>query len=94
MDLKRFPLLQRLILIALYFPLALLHAHPGHYHPDEVDEFDFFRATFFHSHGMVDWVLLGIVTASVGVALSNNRRTVKTAAIAAGLSALALLPIL
>jgi hypothetical protein len=75
------------------FP-TLLVAHPGHYHPDETDEFDFFRATFFHSHGALDYVLIGLVVASLAVVVLNGKPGLRVSALAVALISLVLLPIL
>jgi hypothetical protein len=37
------------------FAPCLLLAHPGHYHQDETDEFDFLKANFLHTHGALEW---------------------------------------
>lgn len=75
------------------FPSILL-AHPGHYHPDETDEFDFFRATFLHSHGAFDDLLIGLVIAGLSVAVLSGRPGFRISALAVGLGSLSLLPIL
>jgi hypothetical protein len=75
------------------FP-ALLSAHPGHYHPDETDEFDFLRATFFHSHGKLDYVLAAIVISSIAVVYFNGKAAIRLSAAALALGSLAMLPIL
>lgn len=69
-------------------------AHPGHYHPDETDEFDFFRATFFHSHGAVDYLLAGIALSSLLVACLSGERRIKVGALLLAIGSLAVLPIL
>lgn len=51
---------------------SLASAHPGHYHPDETDEFDFLRSTIFHSHGALDYLLIGVAVVSIGVALKKT----------------------
>lgn len=73
---------------------SLLQAHPGHYHPDETDEFDFLRATFLHSHGAVDYLLAGIAISSLAVACFHGKTSVRLAAIVAATGSLALLPTL
>ncbi|MES2657495.1 MAG: hypothetical protein V4689_02695 [Verrucomicrobiota bacterium] len=78
---------------ACLFP-SLLLAHPGHYHPDETDEFDFFRATFFHSHGALDLVIALIAISSLAVVCFHGRPSVRISALAAAVVSLALLPIL
>lgn len=71
------------------FP-SLLLAHPGHYHPDETDEFDFLRAMFFHSHGAFDWVLIGLAVGSLAVAAFAVKPVLRLTALAVGLSSLSL----
>ena len=77
---------------ASLFPL-LLSAHPGHYHPDETDEFDFLRATFFHSHGALDYVLAAVAISSIAVACYNAKPALRISAAALAVGSLALLPI-
>jgi hypothetical protein len=73
---------------------SVLLAHPGHYHPDETDEFDFFRATLVHSHGTLDFVLIGLAVASLAVVVIHSRPAFRISALAVGLASLSLLPIL
>jgi hypothetical protein len=75
------------------FP-SLLLAHPGHYHPDETDEFDFLRAAFLHSHGAFDFVLIGLALASLTVVVLNGRPGLRISALAVGLASFSLLSIL
>jgi hypothetical protein len=84
----------RLLGVVTCFLPTLLLAHPGHYHPDETDEFDFLRATFLHSHGALDFVLIGLALASLAVVLLNGRPGLRITALAVGLASLSLLPIL
>lgn len=87
------PSLSRLFCAAIcLFPSVLL-AHPGHYHPDETDEFDFLRATFFHSHGSLDYLVGAVVVISVATACFSGKSAVRTGALATALGALAMLPI-
>ena len=80
--LPRFLNLTRWIFATLVFFPALLLAHPGHYHPpDETDEFDFLRSTFFHSHGAWDFVFVGIALCSLITAIFAGKRPVKVGAI-------------
>jgi hypothetical protein len=72
---------------------SFVSAHPGHYHPDETDEFDFLRATFLHSHGALDYVLAGLFISGVAVACLHGKRRVRISALAAALGSLCLLPI-
>jgi hypothetical protein len=76
-------------LLICLFP-SLLLAHPGHYHPDETDEFDFFRATVLHSHGTLDWILIGLAVTSLVVAALAGRPALRISALAIGLSSLSL----
>jgi hypothetical protein len=86
-------LLSRVLSVALcLFPSVLL-AHPGHYHPDETDEFDFFTSAVGHSHGALDWVLIALVIASLVVAVLGVKPGFKISALAVGLGSLSLLPI-
>ena len=80
------------VFICLYPSLAL--AHPGHYHPDETDEFDFFTSTVGHSHGALDWVLIALVCVSLAAAVSGAKPAFRISALAVGLGSLSLLPIL
>jgi hypothetical protein len=77
---------------ACLFP-AILSAHPGHYHPDETDEFDFLRTTFFHSHGALDYLLAAVIISSIAVAWCNGKPAVRISAAAMALGSLAMLPI-
>lgn len=89
--LLRFVSVGRLLsFIVCLFPSWLV-AHPGHYHPDEVDEFDFFRATIFHSHGAVDLVIAAVALGSVAMLCLHGKRPVR---IAAALVALVTIPLL
>lgn len=84
----------RLLGAAVCLVPSLLLAHPGHYHPDETDEFDFFRATFLHSHGAMDYLLVAIAVVSLVLAIMNGRPAVRVSAAVAALGSLALIPIL
>ena len=75
------------------FP-SVLSAHPGHDHLDEIDEFDVLRATFFHSHGALDYILAAILISCIAVACYNGKSAVRVSAAALALAALAMLPIL
>jgi len=72
---------------------ALLLAHPGHYHPDETDEFDFLRATFFHSHGALDYILAGLFISSIAVVCLHGKPAVRISAAFAALGSIIMLPI-
>jgi uncharacterized membrane protein YuzA (DUF378 family) len=72
------------------FP-SLLLAHPGHYHPDETDEFDMLKSMFLHTHGSFDWLLIGLAVTSLVVAVLAGRPALRISALAIGLSSLSLL---
>ena len=78
--------------LACFTPTLLL-AHPGHYHPDETDEFDFLRATLFHSHGAMDYGIVIVAVISLAIVCFHTKPIVRISAIAAALGALALLPV-
>lgn len=61
---------------------SVLLAHPGHYHPDETDEFDFLRATFFHTHGALELSLACVAIAAVFVAWLHKSPLVRLGALA------------
>ncbi|GAA5123784.1 hypothetical protein JIN84_11815 [Luteolibacter yonseiensis] len=84
----------RLMVAAFCLAPSFLLAHPGHYHPDETDEFDFLRATFFHSHGAMDYLLAAIAISCIGISFLHGRPAIRITAIIAALGSLALLPIL
>lgn len=81
---------------ALVFCLlaSALQAHPGHYHPDETDEFDTMRAMFLHSHGSLDYLLAAVAIGSVAVAWFHAKPVVRIGALGVAAGSLALLPIL
>ncbi|RYD28129.1 MAG: hypothetical protein EOP87_20110 [Verrucomicrobiaceae bacterium] len=79
--------------VVCLFP-SLLLAHPGHYHPDETDEFDFFRANLLHSHGALDYVLGAVALSCLVLSCMSGRRSVRVAAFVAALGSIALLPVL
>jgi hypothetical protein len=88
------PLLNRLLCaVFCLFPSVLL-AHPGHYHPDETDEFDFFTSAVAHSHGVFDFVLIGLVIVALASAVLCVKPVFRISALAVGLGSLSLLPIL
>ena len=86
--------LPRWISAAACFVPALLSAHPGHYHPDETDEFELLRATFLHSHGGLDYVLAGIAISCIAVACYTSKPALRISAATLALGALAALPII
>ncbi|RYD48672.1 MAG: hypothetical protein EOP85_03100 [Verrucomicrobiaceae bacterium] len=79
--------------VVCFFP-SLLLAHPGHYHPDETDEFDFFKANFLHSHGAIDYVLGAVALTCLVLSCVSVKRGVRIAAFVAALGSIALLPVL
>ena len=79
--------------VAVCLP-ALASAHPGHYHPDETDEFDFLRATVFHSHGALDFVMATVAIVSVITAVFPTKPAVRIGALAAGIASLSALALL
>lgn len=78
--------------VTCLFPTLLL-AHPGHYHPDETDEFDFFRATLMHSHGALDVVLAVVVILCLALTIFGTKPGFRLGAIAAGLGSLSLMSV-
>jgi hypothetical protein len=91
---SRFSTISGSISALLCFLTTLLHAHPGHYHPDETDEFDFLRSTFLHSHGAWDYFLIAVALASVATVFLSRRSSLRVGAIAMAVGALVLVPIL
>jgi hypothetical protein len=77
-------------LAVCFFPTLLL-AHPGHYHPDETDEFDMIRSMFLHSHGIFDWVLIGVALASLVAGVLAVRPVHRMSALAIGVATISLL---
>jgi len=74
-----------LLLALLVFLPALAAAHPGHYHPDEEDEFDALRADYLHLHGYLEIGLaLVALTGFCVFRLHSNRKVRLAAAFAAG----------
>jgi len=87
----RFLSLKRLVSAGVCLLPALASAHPGHYHPDETDEFDFLRATFLHTHGTLEYVLAGLVIAAVAVVCLNQKPVVRFSAFALAMASLSLI---
>ena len=54
----------RLLVWSVCLMPSVLMAHPGQYHPDETDEFDFLRASFFHMHGALELSLACLAVAA------------------------------
>jgi hypothetical protein len=90
---QRYRAANRLTAFAVCLLASAIQAHPGHYHPDETDEFDFLRATFFHSHGSLDYVLTAVVVGSVAVAWFSGRPAIRISALGMAAGSLAMLPI-
>lgn len=84
----------RALVAGLCLMPSLLLAHPGHYHPGEEDEFDFFRATFFHSHGSYDFLLVAVVLAAAVLVCVSRNASVRLGALVAAMGSLALVPVL
>ncbi|MEO8615637.1 MAG: hypothetical protein ABI600_10880 [Luteolibacter sp.] len=84
----------RLLCTAACFLPSILMAHPGHYHPDETDEFDFLRVTFFHTHGAIEYVVAALVIVSVTLTCLIPKPKVRLAALALALGSLGMLPLL
>jgi hypothetical protein len=59
---------------------SLALAHPGHYHPDEQDEFDALRASFLHLHGNLEIALAVAALASAAVFMILRNRPARLAA--------------
>ena len=74
----------RLLCGIICFLPSLLLAHPGHYHPDETDEFDFLRATFLHTHGALEISLACLAIAALVVLWFHKNPVVRVGALAAG----------
>ncbi|NJR42057.1 MAG: hypothetical protein HC767_04780 [Akkermansiaceae bacterium] len=71
---KNKPSINHYLVAGFCFIPTLLWAHPGHYHPDETDEFDTFQTLFFHSHGFLDYALAIVVLLSLTVfSLAKNQ---------------------
>jgi hypothetical protein len=85
---------RRLLCTALCLLPSLLLAHPGHYHPDETDEFDLLKALFFHTHGTLDYVVAVIALSSLAVVCFHGKSSVRIAALVAAAGSLMLLPTL
>ncbi len=69
-------------------------AHPGHYHsPDEVDEFDTFRANYLHMHGALEISLAVLAVASIAIFKLNHDRRVRIGAALAFCGSLAAISI-
>lgn len=70
---------------------SLLLAHPGHAHPDETDEFDFFVSQLLHSHGPVDYLIGAIILGSLVTAFFAEKLAVRIAALVSAAGSLALI---
>lgn len=77
--------------IVAFLP-AVAAAHPGHYHPHgEEDEFDQFRADYFHLHGPLEIGLALVALGAVVLFKLNPNRKVRLAATLAFGGSLALI---
>ena len=83
--------LQGALLACLLLLPALASAHPGHYHPEEEDEFDQFRADYFHLHGYLEIGLAAVALAAAVLWRFHSSRRVKIAAAIAFGGSLALI---
>jgi hypothetical protein len=79
---------------AVCFAPSLLSAHPGHYHPDETDEFDFLKSTLLHSHGALDYLLAAVALGSIAVVCLHGRTPVRISALLLAMGSLSLIPLL
>lgn len=82
---------QKLLLAFVLFVPSILAAHPGHYHPDEEDEFDQLRADYFHLHGYLEIGLAAVALAAIGLLHFHSNRKVKIGAALAFSGSLALI---
>jgi hypothetical protein len=79
----RHTLLRLFAALAAFLP-ALAAAHPGHYHPPgEDDEFDQFRADWFHLHGLSEFFLAAVLIGSLLVFRLHKNRKVRIGALLA-----------
>jgi hypothetical protein len=83
--------LQKLLLASVLLVPAILSAHPGHYHPDEEDEFDQLRADYFHLHGYLEIGLAAVALVAIGLLHFHSNRKVKIGAAIAFSGSLALI---
>jgi hypothetical protein len=83
----------RLLIWGICLMPSVLRAHPGHYHPDETDEFDFLRASFFHTHGALELSLACVAVAAGLVALLHKTPLVRVGALAMGLCSIVVIAI-
>ena len=81
----------RLFLALVLLVPAIAAAHPGHYHPDEEDEFDQLRADYFHLHGYLEIGLAAVALAAIGVLYFHSNRKVKIGAAIAFFGSLSLI---
>ena len=76
---------QKLLAAGLVLLPALASAHPGHYHPEEHDEFDALRANFLHLHGNLEIGLLVLAAVcAITFHVSRSRPLRIAAALACG----------
>jgi hypothetical protein len=91
---NRFLSFTRLLFAGVCLLPMMASAHPGHFHPDETDEFDFLRATFFHTHGALEYLLASLVILNMVVACLNRKPTVRFAALALAIASLSAFSVL
>ena len=85
-------MIPRSIARLLAFLPAVALAHPGHYHPPgEEDEFDQFRAEYFHLHGPLEIGLVAVALGAVVLFKVNPNRKLRLAAACAFSASLALI---
>jgi len=83
--------MRRLLLAFVLLVPSILVAHPGHYHPDEEDEFDQLRADYFHLHGYLEIGLAAVALIAIGVLHFHSNGKVKIGAALAFGGSLALI---
>jgi hypothetical protein len=88
-----YPLKLRVLGVLLFLFPNLLFAHPGHYHPGEDDEFYLLKSTILHSHGVFDYVLLGIVLCCAAMVFLAKNPAYRIGAFAGGVVSLLLISV-
>ena len=83
--------MRRLLFAFVLLVPSILVAHPGHYHPDEEDEFDQLRADYFHLHGYLEIGLAAVALIAIGVLHFHSNGKVKIGAALAFGGSLALI---
>ncbi|WP_035609447.1 hypothetical protein [Haloferula sp. BvORR071] len=82
---------QRLLLFLLLLLPSIAAAHPGHYHPDEDDEFAKLRSDYFHLHGYLEIGLVAVALAAMAVFRYHSNLRVKIGAVVAFGASLAMI---